>query len=118
MLNPLRWRGTTEGCRKPTSAEESWLGVLEAATLSRRGMLGVSAAAIAAASPLLNRIASFGRIHLHWDGRRASFWIGDTEVWIIDPAWFAGRPRVDVEQQSNRIRLVLNGARYPGTLLP
>ena len=84
--------------------------------ISRRGFLGLSGAALgASAVPWVTRAASSGPVELVGGSKRVAFLLGGRERWVIDTNLFSGAPELRVHQGKRRIRLALQGARFPGT---
>ncbi len=49
--------------------------------------------------------------------KRIAFILGNTTVWDIDTRRFSGHPTLEVEEQKDRLNVVLQGAYLPGTNL-
>jgi hypothetical protein len=88
------------------------------AALTRRQLFGVAGAAAVGVSPVLQagHTAWLGPFSLALSPGRAAFTLGGRECWVVDIRQFAGAPSLTAEQDENTIRLVLTGARYPGTM--
>ena len=93
-------------------------GVLDI-RVTRRTVLGASAFLGTSSSALGELFDRFGSpISFGYDGSVAQFSVRRLPLWIIDPARFAGRPRLRVREDANTIALDLIDARLPGTELP
>ena len=85
-------------------------------TFSRRQVLGLTGAA--AISLRAFDEALLGPFTLQADAHRAVFKLGGRECWVIDSRRLAGSPVLKVDRREHAIRVVLRGARYPGTKIP
>src|SRR5713226_7720665 len=101
----------------PATAPES-LG--SRGTVSRRQALGLAGVAAVGVSPALRAVKTtmLGAYTMERAGKsRVAFLLGGKERWVVDTRQFAGSPRLEVTERADGVRVVLHGARYPGTEL-
>ena len=99
--------------RSPTVMSSTWLNEVQ---LSRRGFLGLSAAAGAGAViPPLLRGDGFSVLQ---EGFAIHVLVRDECRWTIDPANFGARARTELSRYDGKVKLLLVDAFFPGTAIP
>lgn len=58
---------------------------------------------------------ALGRYELIESAGRLSFRLGGVDRWVLDTRRFDGHPRLELERADDTLRLLLRGARFPGT---
>ncbi|HEV2722867.1 MAG TPA: hypothetical protein VG323_22775, partial [Thermoanaerobaculia bacterium] len=87
--------------------------------LTRREMIVISGTAVVALPRVHDARDVPADFTTAGDARRLAFLVGGTERWVIDPSWFAGRPRLTVRQRAGGgAAVALRGARFAGTEIP
>jgi hypothetical protein len=88
--------------------------------LSRRQALGLAGMAALGAAPTLNALDEvIGEpFTVSASPQRVTFRLRGRSRWVIDTHRFDGAPRLKFRQNARTLRIVLRGAKYPGTELP